>query len=217
MCVKGHLNSNFLRLYYHSKNMGKLFLIPVFVFIVLIPMLNYMQYLLNGIGEELYLNVIRYGQWLMPFFSVYHTIFVMREFVESKGYELFHTLEKRLLFVDILGIFGVNLLLVSVLFFGYAFILPNMFLEYIRILTSCFLFFSMAYGITYLFKSATPTILILIVYWLATIIIVKDEAVLFLFYNLEMMSWQLFFSHYLILILIGCLLLVIGYYKGSKY
>lgn len=217
MFIKGHLNPYFMRVFYHCKNIGWLFWLPIIVFVVLIPGLNYMQYTQRGIDEELYLNIIRYGQWLMPFFSVWNVIFILREPVEAQGYELFYMTHHQLKVIDILGIFGIGIAFITLLFIAYGFMFSNMLLEYIRILGISFLFLGMTYSVTYLCKSITPTIMILLLYVLGTITAVNDDPVFLLFYNPEAMSWQLFLSHYLILIFLGCLLFGIGYYASKKY
>ena len=217
MFIKRHLNTYLIRLFYHVKNIGVLFWVPIFVFIVLIPMLNYMQYIRDGIDEALYLNIIRYGQWLMPFFSVWNVIFVLRESVESEGYELFFMVHHRLKIIDILGVFGISLIFITPLFFVYGLLFTNMWFEYIRILSISFLFLNFVYGVTYLFKSITPTIMFLILYIFGSIIVVDHYAVFLFFYNLEVMSWRLFIEYYLILILIGCLFFLVGNYTSKKY
>lgn len=217
MFIKGYLNPYLMRLFYHSKNIGILFWIPVFVFIFLIPFLNYLAYTRNGIDEDLYLNIIRYGQWLMPFFSVWHVIFILRESVEAEGYELFYMTGHRLKITDVLGIFGISLIFITLLFMVYGLMLPNMWLEYLRILSICFLFLGIVYGVTYWFKSITPTILILILYVFGTTVMVNHDPVFLLFYTLEVMSWQLFLSHYLILVVMGGLFFMTGHVASKKY
>lgn len=217
MFVKRYLNPYLTRLFYHLKNIGGLSRVPMFVFIFLIPILNYMQYTRSGVGEELYLNIIRYGQWLMPLFSVWNVIFVLRESVESEGYELFYMTRHHLKKIDILGIFGMSFTFITLLFIVYGFIFPNMWFEYIRILSISFLFLNLVYGVTYLFKSITPTIMILILYVFGTIVVVDRYPVFLLFYTLEAMTWQLFRDYYLILVLVGCLFFLVGHYTSKKY
>lgn len=217
MLIKGYLGPYFTRLYYHLKNIGWLSLVPVFVFILLIPVLNYMQYRQDGIEGGLYLNIIRYGQWLLPFFSVWNVIFVLRESVEAEGYELFYMAGQRFKVVDLLGIFGISLIFITMLFIGYGLLFPNMWLEYLRILSICFLFLGIVYALTYLFKSITPTIMVLMLYLFANIIFVDYDPIFLLFYSLEAMSWALFWEYYLILILFGLIFFLIGYYAGKKY
>jgi len=189
----------------------------MFVFIVLIPVLNYMQYTQDGVSEALYLNIIRYGQWLMPFFSVWHVIFILRETVESEGYELFYMIGQRLKLVDVLGAFGISFVLITLLFVMYGFIFPNMWLEYLRILSICFLFLGAVYGVTFLFKSITPTIMLLILYVFGTLVVVEHYPVFLLFYTLEEMSWNLFLEYYLVLVLMGGLFFGVGHYASKKY
>ena len=217
MHIKRYLNPCFIRLFYHAKNIGWLFLIPIFIFIVLIPILNYMQYVTGGINQELYLNIIRYSQWLMPFFSVWNVIFSLHESVESEGYELFYMKNHHLKLIDTLVIYGVSFIFITFLFVFYGFLFPNMWLEYIRIVSISFLFLGIAYGGTYLFKSITPTLIILILYVFASIVFVSHYPVFLLFYTLEIMSWQLFFEHYSILLLLGCVCFLVGFFASKKY
>lgn len=206
-----------MRIFYHCKNIGWLFWLPIAVFTLLIPGLNYMQYTQSGIKEDLYLNIIRYGQWLMPFFSVWNVIFILRESVEAQGYELFYMIHRQLKIIDILGVFGIGIAFTTLLFIVYGLMFPNMIFEYIRILSISLLFLGIVYSVTYLFKSITPTIMLLLLYVLGTITAVSDEPIFLLFYNREVMSWQLFLSHYLVLILLGISLFWIGYYASKKY
>lgn len=217
MLAKGYLNIYLTRLSLHSKNIGFLFFVPIVVFVILIPLLNYVQYTVGGVNERLYFNIVRYGQWLMPFFSVWHVIFMLRESIEAEGYELFYVPYHRIKLMDVFGIFGISFLLITLLFLIYGLILPNMWLEYLRILSACFLFLGLAYGITSLFKSITPTIMILIMYLFGSIIAVNHDPIPLLFYTSEMMTQQLFLEHYLILVLLGGVLFSVGYFTNKKF
>jgi len=206
-----------MRLYLHSRNIGFLFFVPIIIFVILIPILNYFQYTIGGIDEMLYFNIIRYAQWLMPFFSVWNVIFTLRESIEVEGYELFYMPYNRIKAIDVLGIFGISLALITLLFFVYGLTLPNMWLEYLRIISSSFLFLGLVYGITNLFKSITPTIMILIMYLFGSVIAVDHDPIPLLFYTSEMISWQLFLEHYLILVVLGCVCFSIGHVANKKF
>lgn len=206
-----------MRVFYQAKNIGWLFLVPLFIFILVIPILNYLQYMSTGISENLYYDIIKFSQWLMPFFSVWNVVFALRESVEEEGYEIFYMSSYRLKIIDVFGLFLISFILMTCLFVIYSFLFPNMWFEYIRILSISFLFLGITYGITYLFKSITPTLIILMLYVLSSILFVTHPPVFPLFYTLEIMSWQLFMGHYFILLVLGCIFFLIGYYSSKKY
>jgi len=217
MLIKGCLNTYFMRLFYHLKNIGIPSLIPIVIFILFVPWLNYREYTINGIDEYFHLSVIRYSQWLMPFFSVWNVMFALCEPIEADGYELFYTPHQCFKIIDLLGIFGISLIFITALHILYGFILPNMWFEYIRVLSICLLFLGIVYGMTNLFKSITPTILVLILYVFGTVFTVEHEPVFLLFYIPKTMTWQLFLEYYLVLVVMGCLFFLVGYYTSKKY
>jgi len=217
MFTKKHLNSYLMRLYLHSKNIGWAYFVSIFVFLFIIPVLNYLQFSYSGISYELRANIIRNAQLLIPFFSVLNVVFMFRETIEADGAEIFLMPNKNIKIIDFLGVSGINLLIITLLFTMYSSLFADMWFEYFRILIICFVFFCIAYGITHLAKSITPTILILLSYLLITVIFVRYDPVFFLFFTMEKMSWNLFFSHYLILLLFSLIIFGLGHYSVKRY
>jgi len=228
MLTKRHLNPYFMRLFYYMKNIGGAFFVSFFVFMGLIPILNYLEYTITGVSLALYFNISQHAQQLMPFFSVWHVLFVLRESVEAEGYEWFYMKQQGIKLSDVLGILSINFMLITGLFIFYNHLFDsavfytssgsihiNMWWEYVRILSICFLFLGITYGVTNLFKSITPTILLLLIYTVASMVFYADFPLFFFKY--EVISWELLLDHYLVLVLAGGAFFFVGWRASKKY
>ena len=217
MRFEKHIALSFNRLIYHLKSIGLLFFIPLVIIDILIPILNIMEYSKYGIGEELYIHILQYSQWFFPFFSVWWVLFVLREYIESDGNELLYVHADRCKLKDILCLFILYIFNITILFSIYTVLFPNMIYEFFKILSVCIFYLGITYFFTYLSKSITITLLILILLTLANITFGNNKMVFPFYYTLDSITISLFINSYLPLILIGFLLLFAGTILNKRW
>lgn len=95
--------------------------------------------------DLLFIQVCDFTQYLIPMFSVWWILFVLREYVEGEGNELLYVNRYKLKFFDILALFVFYLLCVGVLYLLFSIFVPHMYLEYIRIFCVCVFYFGFVY------------------------------------------------------------------------
>lgn len=217
MCFKEHITLYFYRMIYHLKSIGLLFFVPLVIIDILIPTLNIMEYSKYGIGEELYIHILQYSQWFFPFFSAWWVLFVLREYIESDGNELLYVHADRCKLKDILCLFVLYIFNIAILFSIYATLFPNMKYEFLKILSVCIFYLGITYFFTYLTKSITITLLILIFFTLANITFGSNIMIFPFYYTLERVTVALYINSCLPLMLIGLALLFVGTVLNKRW
>lgn len=212
MRFKRYLVNISTRTMLHLKNLKGLALVPLFILDILIPVLNYLVYKQYGVSDRLYTNILQYSQWLMPLASVWCSLFVLRDYLESDGNELLYANPHGNKFADIFILFLISILNITILFLIYTALIPDMKYEYLKILTICVFYFGLVYGISFLTKSTTMTTLIVVLYTIANVCFEKQSSKIFLFiyFSTERISKKLFISDYCPLLLAGILLTALG-------
>ncbi len=217
MRFEKHIALSFNRLIYHLKSIGLLFFIPLVIIDILIPILNIMEYSKYGIGEELYIHILQYSQWFFPFFSVWWVLFVLREYIESDGNELLYVHADRCKLKDILCLFILYIINITILYFIYDALFPDMKYEFLKILSVCIFYLGITYFFTYLTKSITITLLILILFTLANITYGSNIMIFPLYYTLDKITVSLYINSYLPLMLTGLILLFVGVVLNKRW
>ncbi len=216
MRLKRYLARSLTRVGYHLRSLGFLAAIPLLVLDLLIPCLNIMDYIVYGAGDELRWNILQYSQWLMPFFSVWWALFVLREYIEGDGNELLYVYGGRCRLPDALWLFALPLLNILLLFLCYTLVLPSMKYEFLRLLTICVFYFGVMYFLSYAAKSITITLMALLLYTIANAALVGNAA--FPFYvSFDDLSAGLYYRQYLPLLLSGLALLTAGVFFNKRY
>lgn len=217
MCFKKCLTNVLIRIYLHLKNLKILFFIPLFIINVLIPFLNYIEYTQHGIGNELYMSILEYSQWLMPFVSVWWSLFALRDYIENDGNELLYVHKASQQFIDIFLLFFLCILNITVIFSVYTLLIPSMKYEYVRILSICIFYFGIMFFLSILTKSTTIALLVVILYTIANICYrAGNENIVLLYFSTARISNKLFYSNYLPLLLNGILFTAIGALINTK-
>lgn len=151
----------------YLKNMGALGWVPPVVINGLIPAVLVTGSLHYGPGsEELDVLAMQTVQTLMPLFSIWWSLFLLRDYVEADGRELLHiAVRKRALreavkpfllaMADILLVLGLGSFLAPVLIF-----------EVVRILPACIFLFGLSYCLVYLLRSISMALFGVILYTL---------------------------------------------------
>lgn len=202
---------------YHLKSIGLLFFVPLVIIDILIPTLNIMEYSKYGIGEELYIHILQYSQWFFPFFSAWWVLFVLREYIESDGNELLYVHADRCKLKDILCLFILYIFNITILYSMYNVLFSDMKYEFLKILSVCIFYLGITYFFTYLTKSITITLLILIFFTLANITFGSNIMIFPFYYTLERVTVALYINSCLPLMLIGLALLFVGTVLNKRW
>ena len=216
MCVKKYLILHLKRMVYHLKSIGVLFFIPLAIVDIIIPTLNYLEYTKYGVGEYLYINILQYSQWFIPFFSVWWIIFVLREYIESDGNEVLYVHSDRSKLPDVLFLFIAYVLNIAILFSIYTVLLPHMKYEFYKILSICVFYLGMVYFLSFLTKSTTITLMAALLYALASITFISNESVFPFYYTLKQVTPSIYFATCFPLALTGLVLIFVGTILNKK-
>ena len=217
MHIKEDITLYLKRTVLHFKSIGILFYIPLLIVNVLIPVIAYLRYQKSGISELLYTDILQYTQWLVPFFSIWWILFVLREYIEADGNELLYVHSDRCKLKDILYIFVIYILDVGLTFTIYTLLFTSMKYEYLKIITVCIFYLGATYFFTYLTNSITITLLISLFYTLVNLVFGTIGNTCFPMYlSLKKISLERFLSLYLPLAVSGVFLIFIGTLLNKK-
>lgn len=218
MCVKRYLVNMYKRAFYHLKNLGFLVAVPLIILNAIIPILNYLQYSKDGISEELYVNILQYSQWFMPLLCVWWSVFVLRDYIEGEGNELLFTNQNRNKVADMFSLFLLSILNITVIFSVYTFLMPDMKYEYIKIISICVFYFGIVYCVSFITKSTTITLMLIILYTIANVYWGNTiKASPLIYYSAEHLTLKIYFSNYLPFLISGLILIFIGTIFNKKF
>ncbi|MGI6746499.1 MAG: hypothetical protein BWY46_01351 [Firmicutes bacterium ADurb.Bin300] len=192
------------------KNTKALFFVPVVITDVFIPILNFVSYRANGIGDELYNNIIQFSQIFIPFLSVWWVVFILRDFIDSDGNEMLYVNKKRSLLLDFIAVFFIYIINVIILYVFYISFFPNMKYELIKLLLVCIFYFGLMFFTSKLTNSVTITLFILTFYLMANLMIYGLEGVFPLYYTVRAANRQMLLCNSLPLGFTGVILFIIG-------
>lgn len=164
MSAKRNLKLIFQRMFLHLKGMGILFWIPLVAVHGLIPLISLMNYKKNGASPEFAGDIVSFSQLLIPMFSCWWTIFLLREYVECDGNELLYVCRTKVKFIDILCPFFLYFLTVILQFSVYISLVPMLKNELVRLLCLCVFYFGLAYFLMFLTKSTAVVVMSVLTY-----------------------------------------------------
>lgn len=205
------------RIFLHLKGLRLFALVPlILVFIVLplvfIPLIDY-----YGATENMYVMILQYSQATIPIFSVWWIIFISREYIENDGNELLFTFKSRIMLPEYLILFAAFMLCTFVLFLILSAYFSSILLEYIRILCICIMYLGFSYAVMYITSSMSLTLLILTAHSMLNLTVPNDNPNLFLYNSNIHFGLSIFESVSLPQIIVGCVLLTVGYAANKKY
>lgn len=159
--------------------------IPVMFINIIIPLINLAVFLRNGMNEYFVTNVNRMNQLFIPFLSCWWVIFIMQLYYEDKGSEVLFVNTDKYNIYDIFLLFLTNLINITLMSIPYFFIIEKYFLSFIRIILVCFFYLGIAVFTTTLLKSITPTLLLIVLYFLSNIVSPFPETLFPFYYSPE--------------------------------
>lgn len=126
--------------------------------------------LLSGFGrkmqEETMMDFLLVSQFFFPVFSVWWSVFILREFTDANGSELIYTICRRSLLAYILLPFLILLLNIAVIL-GICTAFCSIFIwEFIRIICVCVFYFGLIYSVSMFSRSTSVSLFSIIIYTL---------------------------------------------------
>ncbi len=215
MQFKTNISVIMQRMALHLKQIRLLLCVPAVVFFV-IAALPGGGVAKNGYTEEALTELLRIDLMLMPFLSVWSSLFILKEYIEAAGNELLFVYPPRCKLLDPLLAFFGCLLIISCFFIGYMPFFPNMHIEWLRMLFLCVFYFGSMYCILFLSKSVTITLMMLLLYTLANLFFLTGEAHFPLYYNYHPITLAQLRHIYLPFLITGCVFTGVGVIRNLK-
>lgn len=216
MRIGRYLKRTIRRVYYETKNAYAIFFLCVAVINVLVPLIVYFSWRKNGTSSTLYHDILQYTQLFLPLFSVMCVPFVLREFVEADGNELLYVCRSRLNLMDaglITLVFAAD---TSAVYAGLNRLQPGLWDDWLRLMCVCILYFGMAYFLVFLTRGVTVTLLVLIGYTIANLLIRTETARYPLYYVWNPDKTPSMQDLYVPVVLTGLVLLAAGVLLNRK-
>lgn len=191
---------------YFLKSIHGLWILPIIIINLIVPLLNFFIYKLNSSDMEIDIEKIIF--FLLPVFSVWTSVFVSEMFFSDKTKDalFFYNTKKRLIIsLDYFLLFLFDILAIVILHF---YCINDYLGLFIKILSISIFYYGLSMIVLCFSKSAVITIMILLLYDLTNSFI--NSIKFFLLYeNFDKMNVPVFFIYYLPLILIGILFIIL--------
>lgn len=211
MHIKKSLSLTFHRLFLHLKSLKFLFFVPLTIIDGLMLFLNFSAYKTYGISEQLMLNLMQYSQYFIPFFSVWWSLFIARQYTESDGNEMLYVNKSKSKLLDLALPFTLFMLNATAIYLVYIHLFDGLFYEYIKLLIVCIFSFCITYFMIFTSGSITIALLVLVMYLIANLGLTSNTLYFPFYYSLEGTDLELITHHYLPMLALGLVLLGIGY------
>lgn len=143
--------------------------LPLIFIDLLVPLVNFAVYRNKGASVEFTTTVFSMIHIFVPLFSCWWVVFSLRFFYDEKGSEILFVNSDRNKLTDVFILFFIMIVNVSLTFIPYYFFIEQFFLFHINVLLVCFFYLGVAYFVTTVFKSITPTVMVLVIYILANL------------------------------------------------
>lgn len=211
MHTKRHLSLLLQRCCWHLKNLRLLFWIPIVIINLVLPALAFLRYQKDGIGPVMLVDLVENMMLFLPFLSVWWVIFILREYVEADGCEVLYVCRDKIKLADALCPFLLYLLNIALLYGFFTFLFPSaMPMEYGRMLCICCFFFGLTYFLVFLTKSITITLMLDLIYLIASVLIPLQQPVFPLYHVQQELSIPMFYQLYFPLLAAGLIMTVAG-------
>lgn len=221
MRFEKRLGNTFSRVGYHLRSIHRLAIVPFIALNVVLVAVNLMSYVRYGSGYRLEEDIRKYAMVFMPMFSNWWSIFTLREYIEADGNEILFIQSNKIKYSDILILFLLYLLNVSVFLLTYTLLYPQLKLMSIWMIITCWFIFSLTYFLVFFSKSITVTLMCSILYNIINIGFLWKEPTFLLYGSAEGYAFMPEFTHvYFPMLIVGILATIAGIilnYRFTKY
>lgn len=193
-----------------------MFFVPLIAVDLLLPLIAVLSYKSERL--DFYETVMKYGMMIIPVSSIIWSLFSLKECIEGKGNELLFVGKNRMKLLDCIVLLALFYVTVVPQFIVYS-LFADVFLgQMIRIFAICFFFLGVAYFLVVLTKSISLTLMCLIIYVIANMLISSRSKLAFILYlDIEPYGRDAFFSQSLPLIVLSLALIFIGAVLNKRY
>lgn len=167
MCAEKNINRLVRRMMLHFKSMGLLFWVPVAFSYALIPVIALLTYRKYGLGEETAGHIQQFSLLLMPLFSCWWPIFLLRNYVEADGNELLFVCRPRIKAADVILPFLVYWCGCLLQYLLYTIWMPRLAGELVRLATISLFYLGLSFCLIFLSRSVTITLMTVLIYGVA--------------------------------------------------
>ena len=216
MCAERNLTRFAAVTYRHLRSLGGLFWIPPAVINGVMPLLSLAVLRRYAEAEVRYAEILQYTLWLFPFFSVWWSLFIMREYVESEGNEVLYLAGGRSKLTVLLPPFLLCLADEALVLAVLSRAVPGVMKEFWRIGTMGFCYFGVVYFLLFLSGTVLCPLMVLLLYTLISA--VETDSVFPAFYvTCTPLTAALYKERYLAFLLLGLVCLVLGFFISRRY
>lgn len=153
------------------------------VIFIAVPIINYGNYKLLGISDELKTTLIHTARRLIPFACALPSVFMLRLFTETDAKEIMqiYLTNKRLYLTLFPALF--NALISGILFIAYSHYFENMGLEFVKAVCVILFLYGSSFFIMAVSRSTAVTLLLMIAYEVFIIIDLSDIPLNYVMYS----------------------------------
>lgn len=216
MHIEKHLKTKG-KLFYFIKNIGILRFVPIFMLDVIAAALILLSFLARTDAYELESDLLMISQYFFPLFSVWWSVFVLREFIEADGKEVFYAAGLTNIMLQALKPFLLLLANVYLIMLVCTAAHPAFAVELIRITAACVFYFGLVYFVSMCFKSTAISMFCVIIYTLFCAVVRSSEIRFPIFMSVNVMDGEAVLKLCLPLFLLGLLLIFAGRITEKRF
>ena len=163
--------------YWILRNLKLFYFVPVIIVLVYMPLMGLSLYKTYHMSIDVFFkNMFKQFQLYIPLFSVWWTVFTLKEFMETDGNELLYLYNKPIYILKMqLLVFGLYALHILVFMLGFNLIFGGHYFATLQLIISSFAMTGFAYFISFAFKSTGVAFLFCIVYSITLNVFDRDR------------------------------------------
>lgn len=192
------------------KSMGGLRFPPLIIFNLFLPILILLSYRKHGPSELFEMTLLDLTQYFLPLFSVWWVVFVLREYLEADGNELFYIGEKKIILKELGLVFLLAMLNIMLVLALCSLLLPSFAIESVRIVSVCVFYFGLTYCMAFLLKSVSMTLLVLLLYTLSNLTLTFNKLFFPFYMSRQILEIDQLLTICLPFFALGLLLVIVG-------
>lgn len=189
------------------KNIGVLRFVPLIFLDVITPLLILICALY---GENMTDNLLTIVNYIFPINSVWFSLFVIKEFIESEGREIYYILGKVNILKESFNFFLILYFNIVFLLIIICILMPEFVFEIIRITAACLFYFAIIYFVSMISKSTSIALFFVIIYTLINVIFKTHEIKFLIYSTVNLINKVELFKISIPLLTVSIIMIIIG-------
>lgn len=202
---------------YLIRNIGVLRFVPI----IMLDAVALAMIVLSAVSRtdmwEIENDFLMISQYVFPLFSVWWSVFVLREFIESDGNEVFYAAGLTNIMLQAFKPFLISLANIAVLMTVCTVIDVHFAIEFARIFSACIFYFGLVYFVSMCFKSTAIALFSVIIYTILCAVIRTMDVKFPLFMSFAVLESGSLLTLCLPLLIIGIVLVLIGRFVEKRF